>query len=113
MPSLATYLVLAAAICAEVVATTALARSDSFNRFWPSVITVAGYALAFWCLSYPIRVMPTGVVYAIWSGLGVVLITAVAWLWYGERLDTPAILGLLLIVAGVIVINVFSDAVRH
>ena len=77
------------------------------------MVTVVGYGLAFWFLSYPIRVMPTGVVYAIWSGLGVVLITAVAWLWYGERLDTPAILGLLLIVAGVIVINVFSDAVRH
>ncbi|SLN69712.1 Multidrug transporter EmrE [Roseivivax jejudonensis] len=113
MPSLATYLLLAAAICAEVVATTALARSASFTRLWPSVITVVGYALAFWFLSYPIRVLPTGVIYAIWSGLGVVLITLVAWLWAGERLDTAALLGLALIVAGVVVINVFSGSMRH
>lgn len=113
MPGPAIYALLAAAICAEVVATTALARSDSFTRLWPSVLTVVGYALAFYFLSWPIRVLPTGVIYAIWSGLGIVLITAVAWLWAGERLDAAALLGLGLIVAGVVVINVFSDAVRH
>ncbi|SEK35775.1 small multidrug resistance pump [Roseivivax marinus] len=113
MPSLATYALLAAAICAEVIATTALARSDSLSRLWPSVVTVVGYALAFYFLSFPIRVLPTGIIYAIWSGLGVVLITLVAWLWAGERLDLPATIGLGLIVAGVVVINVFSDAVRH
>ncbi|WP_394349841.1 SMR family transporter [Roseivivax sediminis] len=107
------YALLAAAICAEVIATTALAQSDSFRRLWPSVLTVVGYAFAFYFLSFPIKVLPTGVIYAIWSGLGIVLITMVSWLWAGERLDTPAVLGLALIIAGVIVINVFSDAVRH
>ncbi len=107
------YLILIAAIVAEVIATTALARSESFSRLWPSVITVVGYAAAFWLLSFALRVMPTGVVYAIWSGLGIVLITVVAWVWAKQSLDLPAIAGLGLIVAGVVVINVFSQTVRH
>ncbi len=104
---------LLAAIVAEVIATSALARSESFTRLVPSVITVAGYALSFWLLSYPIRVLPTGIVYAIWSGAGIVLITAVAWLFFGQKLDLPAIIGLALILAGVIVVNVFSKSVGH
>jgi small multidrug resistance pump len=72
------YAFLLIAIAAEVIATTALARSESFTRLVPSVITVVGYAAAFWFLSFPLRVMPAGVVYAIWSGMGIVLITAVA-----------------------------------
>ena len=107
------YLLLFAAIVAEVIATTSLARSESLSRFWPTVITVVGYALAFWFLSYPIRVMPTGVVYAIWSGMGIVLISSVAWLWYGQTLDLPALLGLALILLGVIIVNVFSKTVGH
>lgn len=107
------YLILIAAIVAEVIATTALARSESFSRFWPSVVTVIGYAAAFWLLSFALRVMPTGVVYAIWSGLGIVLITVVAWVWAKQSLDLPAIAGLGLIVAGVVVVNVFSQTVRH
>jgi small multidrug resistance pump len=110
---LATHMVLTAAIVAEVVATTALARSDGFSRLVPSLLAVAGYALAFWLLSHPLRVLPTGVVYAIWSGLGVVLITLVAWLGYGQRLDAPALIGLACIVAGVILINGFSRSVAH
>nr|WP_275981948.1 SMR family transporter [Frigidibacter sp. ROC022] len=106
-------MILAAAILAEVVATTALARSASFTRLWPSVLAVVGYGVAFWLLSYPLRVMPTGVVYAVWSGLGIVLITAVAWLGYGQRLDPAAILGLGLILAGVLVINLLSDVAPH
>ncbi|MBP9182126.1 MAG: QacE family quaternary ammonium compound efflux SMR transporter [Fuscovulum sp.] len=108
-----TYLFLLAAILAEIIATTALARSASFTRLGPSLITVAGYAVAFWCLSFPLRVMPTGVVYAIWSGLGIVLITAVAWVWYGQKLDLPAVLGLALILAGVLVVNLFSRTGVH
>ncbi|MBK4215919.1 QacE family quaternary ammonium compound efflux SMR transporter [Paracoccus caeni] len=107
------YLILAAAIVAEVIATTALARSDGFNRLWPSVIVVLGYGVAFWLLSITLRVMPTGIVYAIWSGMGIVLITAVAWIWYQQRLDWAAVAGLGLILAGVIVINVFSTSVGH
>eukprot|EP01031_Cornospumella_fuschlensis_P010127 gene10127-12421_t len=78
----------------NVVATTALARSASFTRLVPSLIAIFGYAGAFWLLSVPLRVLPTGVVYALWSGLGIVLITAVAWVWQKQVLDTAALLGL-------------------
>lgn len=110
---LKTYLFLLAAIVLEVVATTALARSASFTRLVPSLIAIFGYAGAFWLLSVPLRVMPTGVVYALWSGLGIVLITAVAWVWQKQVLDTAALLGLGLIMAGVVVIHLFSSAVNH
>ena len=113
MPLALVYLILFAAIIAEVVATTALSRTNGFTRVWPTVITVVGYCIAFWLLSFPLRVMPTGVVYAIWSGLGIVLISAVAWLWYGQKLDFAAILGLSLILIGVMVVNLFSGSVRH
>jgi small multidrug resistance pump len=110
---LRTYLFLFAALVLEVVATTALARSASFTRLVPSLIAIFGYAGAFWLLSVPLRVMPTGVVYALWSGLGIVLITAVAWVWQRQILDTAALLGLGLIMAGVLVINLFSTTVSH
>jgi len=113
MPLSTTYALLAAAILAEVLATTALARTESFTRLWPSLATIAGYALAFYFLSFPLRVMPTGVVYAIWSGLGIVLIAAVAWAWFGQRLDPPALIGMGLIIAGVLVLNLFSDTLPH
>lgn len=109
----ATYLLLGAAIAAEVVATTALARTASFTRLGPSLLTIAFYALSFWLLSFPIRVLPAGIVYAIWSGTGIVLITIVAWGVYGQRLDLPALLGLALIIAGVLVIHLFSRSVSH
>ena len=108
-----TYLILGAAIVAEVVATTALARSESFTKAGPSLVALMGYAVAFWLLSFPLRVMPTGVVYAIWSGVGIVLIASVAWLWGGQRLDAPALLGMGLIVAGVMVVNLFSGSLRQ
>ncbi|MDI3338886.1 SMR family transporter [Defluviimonas aestuarii] len=107
------YLFLVAAIFAEVLATTSLARSESFTRLGPSLITIAGYAVAFWCLSFPLRVMPTGVVYAIWSGMGIVLISAVAWIWYRQSLDFPALLGMTLILLGVVIVNVFSQSIGH
>jgi small multidrug resistance pump len=104
---------LAAAIAAEVVATTALARSESLTRLWPTLAAVLFYALAFWCLSHPLRSMPTGIVYAVWSGFGIVLITLIAWIGYGQRLDLPALAGLALILTGVVVINLFSRTVGH
>lgn len=109
----ATYALLAAAIFAEVVGTTALARTDGFTRLVPSLITVIGYAAAFYFLSHPLRVLPVGVVYAIWSGLGIVLIAAVAWVWFGQRLDLPALIGMGMIIAGVMVVNLFSDSLQH
>ena len=113
MPTPSTYAILLAAIAAEVIATTALARSDSFTRLVPSLITIVGYALAFWLLSFPLRVMPTGIVYAIWSGLGIVFIAAVAWIWFGQRLDLPAMIGLAMILGGVLVVNLFSKTMLH
>lgn len=108
-----TYAFLLAAIVLEVIATTALARSASFTRLWPSLIAIVGYAGAFWFLSVPLRVLPTGIVYAIWSGLGIVLITAVAWVWQKQSLDLPALVGLGLILAGVMVIHLLSGSVNH
>lgn len=108
-----TYAILGLAILAEVIATTALSRSESFTRLWPTVLTVVGYIIAFWLLSYPLKVMPTGIVYAIWSGMGIVLISAVAWIWYRQSLDTPALVGLGLIIAGVLVVNLFSKSLTH
>ena len=107
------YLLLAAAIVAEVAATTALARSAGFTRLGPSVIVVIGYGAAFYLLSLVLQTMPTGVVYGLWSGLGVLLITLVAWIWGRQPLDLPAVAGLALIAAGVLVINVFSKSAGH
>ncbi|QKV17438.1 SMR family transporter [Oricola thermophila] len=110
---LTNYLLLGAAIVAEVIGTTALVRAESFTRLWPSLITVVSYSVSFWLLSFPIRVIPAGIVYAIWSGTGIVLITLAAWLVFGQRLDLPAIFGLALIVAGVVIVNLFSGSVSH
>jgi len=106
------YLILAAAIAAEVVATTALAQSQSFTRPIPSVAAALGYAAAFYLLSFPLRFMPTGIVYAIWSGLGIVLVTVIGWIFVGQKLDVPALFGLFLIIAGVAVINLFSSTLK-
>lgn len=107
------YLLLAAAIVAEVAATTALARSAGLTRLGPSVVVLVGYGAAFYLLSLVLQVMPTGVVYGLWSGLGIVLIALVAWLWGRQPLDLAAVVGLALITAGVVVINLFSKAAEH
>lgn len=107
------WLFLAVAICAEVVATTALKSSDGFTRLGASVLTVGGYAVAFFFLSLTLRAIPVGVAYAIWSGVGIVLVSLIGWLAYGQRLDMPAMLGMGLIMAGAVVINVFSKAAAH
>ena len=107
------WIYLIVAIVAEVIATSALKASDGFSKLWPSALTVLGYCVAFYCLSLTLRHMPVGVAYAVWSGLGVVLITAVSWILFGQKLDAPALIGIGLIVAGVIVMNVFSKSVSH
>lgn len=108
-----TYLYLAIAIVAEVFATSFLKSSDGFTKLVPSIITVLGYAVSFAFLSMTLRVLPIGVAYAIWSGVGVVLIASVGWFWHGQALDGPAIIGLGLIVSGVVVVNLFSKTVSH
>jgi small multidrug resistance pump len=104
------WLLLFAAIVAEVVATSMLKSTHSFTRLGPSVVVVLAYGLAFVLLSHCLKKMPVGVVYAVWSGLGVALITLVAWIFLGQTLDAPALAGLALIVGGVVVINVFSKS---
>lgn len=104
------WLPLAVAILAEVIGTTALKASESFTRPLPAAITVIGYAIAFYCLSLSLKTIPVGIAYAIWSGVGIVAITALAWFLYGQKLDAPAVAGIGLILLGVLVINVFSKA---
>lgn len=101
------------AIVAEVIGTTALKASEGFSRLVPSLIVVAGYAVAFYCLSLVLKSIPVGVTYAIWSGLGIVLITVVAFLVYGQRIDLAGLIGMGLIIAGVVVLNVFSKTTVH
>ena len=107
------YAWLGLAIVAEVIATTALKASDSFSRLGPSVITTIGYGFAFWCLSHSMKTVPVGVGYAIWSGVGIVLITGLAWVLFKQRLDLPALAGMGLILSGVLVINLFSKSAGH
>ena len=107
------WLILFVAIVNEVIATSALKSSEGFSRFWPSVVVVVGYGIAFYCLALTLRVISMGVVYAIWSGVGIVLITLVGWLVFSQKLDLPALLGIGLIAAGVVVMNVFSTSVGH
>ncbi|WP_066153118.1 SMR family transporter [Hydrogenophaga pseudoflava] len=109
----AAYLYLGAAILAEVIATSLLKTSQGFTRLWPSVATVIGYAISFYCLAQTLGSVPTGVAYAIWSGVGIVLISLIAWWVYGQTLDAPVLIGMGLIVAGVVVINLFSKSVAH
>ena len=99
---------LAVAIVAEVIATSALKASEGFSRFVPSLVVVAGYGIAFFCLSLTLRTIPVGIVYAIWSGVGIVLIALAGYFVFGQVLDAPALIGMGLIVAGVLVINLFS-----
>ena len=107
------WLYLGVAIVSEVIATSALKATEGFSRLGPSLIVVAGYAAAFFFLSLTLRTIPVGIAYAVWAGAGVALIALIGWLFLGQNLDTPAILGLALIVAGVVVINVFSRSVTH
>lgn len=104
---------LAAAILAEVAATSALTASAGFTRPLPSAGAVIGYAIAFWCLSLSLKSIPVGVAYAIWSGVGIVLLSLIGWVAFKQQLDPPALLGMALIVAGVLVINLFSRSVAH
>lgn len=106
----ATYVYLLVAIVSEVIATSALKASAGFTQLWPSVLVVLGYGVAFYFLSLCLKTMPVGLAYAIWSGLGVVLVSLVGWLWYRQTLDFAALLGMGLIIAGVLVIHLFSRA---
>jgi len=107
------YLYLAIAILAEVVATSALKYSDGFTKPLASIVVVAGYGIAFYCLSIVLKTIPIGIAYAIWAGLGIVLISIVGYFFYQQKLDVAAIVGISLILVGVVIINAFSAALAH
>lgn len=107
------YLYLGIAIFAEIIATSLLKASEGFTRFVPTVILGVGYLVAFYCLSMALKEIPTGIAYAIWSGVGIVLVALIAWIFQGQKLDLPAMIGMSLIIAGVLVMNLFSTTAGH
>ncbi|MGE8294132.1 MAG: DMT family transporter [Pseudomonas sp.] len=107
------YLYLAIAIAAEVVATTSMKAIDGFNKPLPLLLVVGGYGIAFWMLTLVVRTIPVGIAYAIWAGLGIVLVSVAALFLYQQKLDLPAMLGMGLIVSGVVVIQLFSQSTGH
>lgn len=107
------YLFLFLAIISEVIGTTALTASNQFSKLVPSLVTVAGYGLAFYFFSFSLKAIPVGVAYAIWGGVGIVLVTVIGFFYFKQRLDMPALAGIALIVAGVLVMQLFSKTVSH
>jgi small multidrug resistance pump len=105
------WVFLSAAIVSEVIGTSALKSAAGFTRLWPSLIVVISYSTAFFFLSLTLKTLPVGIAYAIWSGVGIALISLIAWVVFGQKLDAAAVIGILLIVAGVMVLNVFSKTV--
>ncbi|NER66711.1 multidrug DMT transporter [Pseudomonas sp. MAFF212427] len=107
------YIYLAIAICAEVIATASMKAVKGFSTPLPLALMVGGYAIAFWMLTLVVRTVPVGIAYAVWSGLGIVLISIAALVIYGQKLDLPALLGMAMIVGGVVVIQLFSKTTGH
>ncbi|MFN5709423.1 MAG: DMT family transporter [Planctomycetota bacterium] len=104
---------LAIAIVSEVAATSALKASEGLSRLWPSVVVIVGYGVAFYFLSLTLKTIPVGIAYAIWSGAGIAMLTFIGWLFFGQKLDLPAFLGMALVVAGVVVLNLYSNVKLH
>ena len=102
------WILLAIAIVSEIIATSALKASESFTQPWPSMVAIVGYGISFYFLAGALRTLPLGVAYAIWSGVGISLLALIGIVWFGQRLDLPAILGIGLIVVGVVVLSLFS-----
>ncbi len=107
------WFLLAVAIVSEVIATMALKSANGFRRFWPSVVVVCCYSLALYLLSRTLDVLPVGIVYAIWSGSGVALVTLAGRVFFKQVLDRPAIIGITMIVSGVVVLQLFSTSITH
>ncbi|GGI18966.1 DMT family transporter [Oxalicibacterium faecigallinarum] len=107
------WILLGLAILAEVVGTSAMKASEGFSKVLPSLITVVFYGIAFYLLSLTLRSIPVGIAYAVWSGVGIVLISLAAWVLYGQKLDLAGLIGIGLIISGVIVLNVFSKSSAH
>ncbi|RQO72982.1 QacE family quaternary ammonium compound efflux SMR transporter [Aquitalea sp. FJL05] len=107
------WIFLSVAILSEVVATSSMKLTEGFTRLGPSLVTAIGYMISFYMLSLTLRHVPVGVVYAIWSGVGIVLVSLVAWQLYGQKLDVPAMIGIGMIMSGVLVLNLFSKSASH
>lgn len=107
------YVFLAIAIVAEVIATSALKASEGFTRLGPSIVVLIGYGIAFYCLSLTLRTLPVGIAYAIWSGAGIVLVSLIGWVLYGQKLDLWALVGIGFIIAGVLIVNLLSKSAAH
>ncbi len=107
------WLFLSCAIIAEVIATSSLKPSQGFTRLVPSIIVIIGYGCAFYFMSLTLRYLPIAIVYALWSGFGIVLLTLAGWLVFKQKLDIPAIIGIALIMGGAVVMNLFSKSVPH
>ena len=107
------YAILAIAIVSEVIGTLSLKASEGFTRLGPSMIVIVAYGLAFYFLSLKLKSIPVGIAYAVWSGIGVTLVALIGWLLFGQKLDLAAVLGMGLIIAGVIVLNLFSSTAQH
>lgn len=108
-----TYTSLMFAIVLEVIGTTFLQKSEQFTRLWPSIIVLISYFSAFYFLSISLRTIPVGIAYGIWSGVGIVLISCIGYFIFKQKLDLAAMIGLGLIIAGVIVVNIFSKTIMH
>ncbi|WP_256414578.1 multidrug efflux SMR transporter [Acinetobacter sp. 5862] len=107
------WIFLCVAIIAEVIATSALKSSEGFSKPIASVIVVLGFIIAFYCLSLTLKTIPVGIAYAIWSGVGIVLVTTIAWIVFGQKLDVWGIIGIALIMSGVLVLNLLSKTSSH
>ena len=107
------YIYLGLAIIAEVIATSSLRATEEFTKIGPTITMIVGYGVAFYCMTLALRAIPLGITYAIWSGLGIVLVSIVGIVLFDEKLDLPAAIGMGLIIAGVVVINAFSKMVPH
>lgn len=107
------YVYLIIAVAAETIGTTALQASQQFSRLWPSLLVLVAYGFSFYMMGLTLKFMPVGVVYAIWSGLGILLIAVIAFVVFGQRLDWPAVLGMALIMTGIIIIHLFSKTSGH
>jgi small multidrug resistance pump len=107
------YVYLALAILAEVVGTSALKASEEFTKLIPSIIVVAGYGFAFYLMTLVLRTIPIGITYAVWSGVGIVLIAVIGTIFYKQIPDVPAIIGMALIISGVVVIHLFSKTISQ
>lgn len=107
------YIYLVIAVAAETIGTTALQASNQFTKFWPTMLVVGAYAVAFYFLGMALKYIPVGIAYALWSGLGIVLIALIGFIIFDQRLDLPALLGLGMIISGIVVIQAFSNTATH